>query len=78
MHEILTIVNGTNSTGGGTGGGTGSGTGSGCTLINNIQVFCGNGTTNVTTGGGTSGGTGSGTGGGTGSVVNNCNSANVL
>jgi len=32
----------------------------------------------VTTGGGTGGGTSGGTGGGTGSVINNCNSTNVL
>jgi hypothetical protein len=74
----LTIVNSTNSAGGGTGGGNGGSTGSGCTLINNIQVFCGNDTVNATTNGSTGGGTGGCTGGGTVPVLNNCNSTNVL
>ena len=70
----MTKVNTTGSTGGGTGSGNGSGSGSGCSLVNNIHINCGNGTKNVTNGG-DAGGT---PGVGNGTVVNNCNSTNVL
>lgn len=73
-------LNGTNSTGGGTGNGTGNGTnGEGCSVINNINVYCGNCTQNSTGGGnGTGGGTGGGNGTGGGPVLDNCNSTNIL
>ena len=68
----MTKVNTTGSTGGGTG--SGSGSGSGCSLVNNIYIDCGNGTTNVTNGGDAGGPPGVGNG----TVVHNCNSTNVL